>query len=133
MEQYKKHHECMFINILTWLNYKQFVDDIMSCEYIITSTLHGLIMALIYKKKVIYTQFTNKVRGGDFKFNDFFESIKTTYNIVKYTDKDLLKNIVQYDKNEILKLGLSMINYYPILDQPRKLELTNIWNNYWLN
>lgn len=127
----EKGYSCKLINIKCGLNYKQLVDDIAECETIITSTLHGLIMSVIYKKKVIYTQFTNKVCGGDFKFNDFLESINTTYTLLKYTDDNLINNLINYDKNALKNIGVSMIDAYPFIETDKKNILKNKWINYW--
>ena len=77
------------ININTGEDYKTFIEDIKSCEYIISSSLHGIIMGIIYFKKVLYMKFSDKVIGGMFKFNDFFSSLEIKY----MTSKDeILKN-----------------------------------------
>ena len=39
------------INIETGDKYENFIDNINKCKYIISSSLHGIIMGLIYKKK----------------------------------------------------------------------------------
>ena len=64
-----------YIDIQVGDDYEKLINNINTCKYIISSSLHGVIMGIIYKRKTIYIQFSNKVIGGDFKFNDFFKSI----------------------------------------------------------
>jgi hypothetical protein len=58
------------IDIEVGRDYKRLIDNINKCQYIISSSLHGIIMGLIYKKKTIYINFSSSVVGGDFKFDD---------------------------------------------------------------
>lgn len=52
------------------------INEALSCDYIISSSLHGLIIADAYgipNKRAIYN---NKLVGGDFKFEDYKQSKK---------------------------------------------------------
>lgn len=52
------------------------IDDIARCEIIASSSLHGLILALAYGRKVIWLRDGGAQLAGDtFKFEDFFASI----------------------------------------------------------
>ena len=55
---------------------EQFVDELVSCEMIFSSSLHGLIIADAYNIPNRRVIFGNKLIGGDFKFNDYEESKK---------------------------------------------------------
>lgn len=55
---------------------EKFVNELFSCEYIFSSSLHGLIIADAYNipnKRVV---FGNKLIGGNFKFEDYEASKK---------------------------------------------------------
>jgi len=119
------------IDIKTGINYKPFIDKILSCEIIISSSLHGIIMGIIYKKKVIFTEFSDKVIGNKFKFFDFFESINIKYNFLNFNHINLHKNYIEYKIDNLKNIGLSMINLYPFIENERKDFLINEWKKYW--
>jgi len=53
----------------------QFVNDVKSCDVILSSSLHGLICADSYGVPNAWVQFSDAVIGGDFKFRDHRSSI----------------------------------------------------------
>jgi len=59
------------------------IDDIISCEIILSSSLHGIILANSYNIPVIRFKH-NQLAGDDIKFIDYFESI--------YSDKYLCES-----------------------------------------
>lgn len=58
-------------------DWKEFINLINSCDFVISSSLHGVIVAEAYGIPVIWSKFegSNYIQGWDFKFHDFFESI----------------------------------------------------------
>jgi len=115
------------IDILTGVNYTEFIDNICSCEYIISSSLHGVIMGVAYNRKTIFTEFSNNVIGDKFKFKDFFASIKTEYNSPDYNDPDILKYIINVKNNDMINIGNSIINECPFITPERKMFLVKEW------
>ena len=105
------------------LNYKKFINEILSCEYIITSSLHAVIMGIIYKKKTIFVQFGKKLIGDTFKFFDFFESLDIHYTVKNIYTKDLLDNVIQVDYDKLYKLVKNMINIAPFIESSDKPKL----------
>lgn len=81
------------IKISGFNDWKEFVNLINSCDFIISSSLHGVIVSEAYGVPVIWSKFegTNYVPGWDFKFHDFFESIdKPFVEPVKINEKTSL-------------------------------------------
>jgi pyruvyltransferase len=48
------------------------IDNICACSMIRTSALHGVIAAEAYGIPVIWEQYSDKIIGGEFKFQDYF-------------------------------------------------------------
>lgn len=77
-EQIKIHPSVKYIEILRTPDEKfKFIDDILSCEYILSTSLHGLIVSDAYGVPNKYCTVANKKLEGEehFKFNDYFESV----------------------------------------------------------
>ena len=57
------------------------IDEISSCDYIFSSSLHGVILGELYsiKRKSYHVKISDKVYGNDYKFKDFFSSINREY------------------------------------------------------
>ncbi len=56
-------------------NHFEFINQLLSCEKIVSSSLHGIIVSDAYKIPSIWVEFSNKVKGDGFKFLDYFESV----------------------------------------------------------
>jgi len=51
------------------------IDSILSCEYIISSSLHGLVMAHAYYIPCMWIKSLNKLTGNNIKFMDHYASL----------------------------------------------------------
>ncbi|MEN8123685.1 MAG: polysaccharide pyruvyl transferase family protein [Bacteroidota bacterium] len=73
------------------------VDDMLMCEKIISSSLHGIIVADAYKIPAVWVEFSDLVEGNGFKFRDYYMSVGRTVE-TPFQLEDF-KNL-----NEILKV-----------------------------
>lgn len=70
-----KNSNVLIINMEGYKNWLEIIDMICSCEYIASSSLHGLIMAETYNVPNLWIELYGSLLGGYFKFHDFFQSI----------------------------------------------------------
>ncbi len=59
---------------LTNPDIKQVAEDIASCKYTISSSLHGLVASHAYNVPSAWVQFSDKVCGKGFKFRDYYSA-----------------------------------------------------------
>ncbi len=78
----KKFSEMSEVKIIDIQNKKPLnvIDDMLKCEKIISSSLHGLIISDAYKIPSVWIQFTNPIEDDNFKFQDYFASVKRSVN-----------------------------------------------------
>lgn len=69
------HPDCMLINMSGYNLWTDIIDNICSCEYIVSSSLHGLIVADSYKIPNTWVFFSDNILGGEFKYLDYFSSV----------------------------------------------------------
>lgn len=116
------------IDIRVGTKYKPFIDAIMECETIISSSLHGMIMGIVYRKSTILVQFSKKVIGDLFKFNDFFGSLNIEYSVKNIYDINLLKNTILVDYTRLKEVGDTLIDSAPFIEEERKVKLKSEYN-----
>lgn len=96
------------INILGDVNHV--VDEILSCEIIISSSLHGVIAADAYGIPSIWVEFSDKVIGNGFKFRDYFMSVgRSDRNPIKVNFHTRLKDIVESIKDYKINIDLNSL------------------------
>ena len=65
--------EVKFIDVFAPM--ENFVSDIKSCDFTISSSLHGVIISQAYGIPSVWVKFSNNIGGGNFKFNDYYLSL----------------------------------------------------------
>lgn len=77
LELFYNNNDILIIDIKN-SNHFEFIDNLLACEKIISSSLHGIIVADAYEIPSIWIELSKNVKGDGFKFIDYFLSVKRT-------------------------------------------------------
>lgn len=94
-------------------DYYKTIKDIASCEMIISSSLHGLIIADAFRIPDCYIKFTYNPLGDGFKFRDYYSNYDLSMDKVtitkmgKITQNDII-DIYKTDVNQIAQMEKNM-------------------------
>lgn len=103
LDNLKADNEVLFIRMEGYDKWTDVLDQIVSCDYIASSSLHGLIMAEAYGISNLWISVTDKLLGGHFKFHDFFLSIGNDRPFPFPINKDTTKEEILVTKNDYVK------------------------------
>lgn len=71
----EKHQDVLIISMSNYSDWHEIPDSICSCEKIISSSLHGLIVSDSYNVPNLWVKFSDQIVGGSFKYLDYFSSV----------------------------------------------------------
>ncbi len=74
--KYSNHLDTQIIDILSPV--EEVVNRVLECDYLISSSLHGLIVSHAYSKPCLWVEFSDKVLGDGTKFRDYLRSVGHT-------------------------------------------------------
>lgn len=63
------------ISFTNYIDWHSVVDLINECDYIVSSSLHGLIIADAYRIPNLWVKVSDNIIGGTFKFHDYFSGV----------------------------------------------------------
>lgn len=73
VEQYRGDPQVHIIDIQCGIH--KFVEEVKSCELIVSSSLHGVICSDSYGVPNLWIELSDEVWGSEFKFPDYFDSV----------------------------------------------------------
>lgn len=72
----KKNKNIMIINPVKFSTWHEFIDKIVSCRFVLSSSLHGIIVADAYHVPNVWVSFREDEHpDNNFKFHDYFSSV----------------------------------------------------------
>jgi pyruvyltransferase len=102
------------INILQASTPAKFVEEIHECDMILSSSLHGIILADSYEIPAYHIILSNNVIGGEFKFRDYYASVGRDYFHVSIDELEkCIPYTVKFDFNtyyNYIKTSLALIS-----------------------
>ena len=98
------------IDLLT-MDVEETTREILSCKNIISSSLHGLIVAHTYKIPALWVEFSDKIFGNGIKYQDYFKSLK-----IKYYKADFIET------GKSVEELLQLMQGKPLLPEQKKLK-----------
>lgn len=112
------------ISMMIGANYIECVQKLKSCEKVVVSSLHGLILCHAYGIPVCQVKLSENLIGGNFKFDDYLLSV----NKPKKKPRDLTKQHVEIKDlefdHDLIDINLRpLINSCPFIKEDIKLEL----------
>ena len=81
------HPDCLLIEMTNYKEWTSVIDSISSCDYVISSSLHGLIVSDSYGIPNSWVFFSNQILGGRFKYLDYFSSVNRLEKMPIYVNK----------------------------------------------
>lgn len=125
LDNLKNDSRVLFINMKGYLDWHDVIDLVCQCKFIVSSSLHGLVLAESYGIPNKWMKLSNKLRGGEFKFHDFFGSLnKNNERAVDFSEIiPSFEQIINL-KEEYVK---GVINLAPLINSaPLEFGLPNI-------
>lgn len=111
------------INLGQYIHWHDIIDQVCECEVILSSSLHGLIIAEAYHVPNVWIEFGKPLIGGHFKFHDFFLSIHRDREKPIFIDG--MEIPLTQIENEMANWEQGNINLKPLLQAcPFKLRKT---------
>tara|TARA_R100000935_G_C2831583_1_gene165401 strand:- start:1409 stop:2218 length:810 start_codon:yes stop_codon:yes gene_type:complete len=119
-----KYGECDDVKIIDMmtLDVEKTTNEILECNQIVSSSLHGVIVSHAYGIPALWIKFSDKPFGNDIKYKDYYDSIQIfDYKSPVYETSMLVKDLLAFfeincnlpDKNIIKQLKSGLIESCP--------------------
>lgn len=124
----EEHPEVLFIRLNGYKNWQDVIDKINSCEFILSSSLHGLIVSDAYGVPNARVLFSNLIEGGDFKYKDYYSGVDRKYvDPIDFREIINIQNAAKY-LNEYVRPVVpvkELVEAFPLSLSPTFSKLLN--------
>ena len=87
-----------------------FIDQVLECDKVISSSLHGLIICDAYGIPNARVNVSNKLFGGDFKFIDYYKSVDRKEDLGLQLDlTTILEELENLHYNDSIDIDLDLL------------------------
>lgn len=73
------HPDVLFIQLQGYTSWQDIINQICSCERIVSSSLHGMILSDAYGIPNVHMACSDSIEGGDFKYKDYISGVGREY------------------------------------------------------
>lgn len=109
MQKSQNRKDVKIINVID-PTINRFVDEVNSCEIILSSSLHAIICGDSYGIPSYWIKLSDKVFGSGFKFRDYFLSVKRyTLDPIVPSLEDSLENLNDHFYSYKIDIDLQML------------------------
>lgn len=112
-------------------NFSRTLDEIKSSNFIISSSLHGLVLAVAYNIPCLWAEFSDKIFGDDIKYYDFFSSLGIISpkkclitDLYAYIDKINQEDAIQVSPQIVYELQQGLLNTYPFSINKKVIDMS---------
>ncbi len=101
VKYYNNNEDVKIIDVFSPM--EKFVEDIKSCEFTMSSSLHGIILSHAYKVPSGWMKLSENLVGGSFKFDDYYQSLGSSAKPVIFDIDSTLNSLA--NQAEFLNVG----------------------------
>lgn len=126
IELMRKREDVLIIDLMVRYDYKKVIDQILECENILSSSLHGVIISDAYQVHNCQITLSDKVIGSEFKFADYYKSVGRRLQSAINPEGLILEEIKM---NKQIKIDLrKLINACPFIQEDVKTNFIHKLN-----
>eukprot|EP00804_Cyclotella_cryptica_P001637 CCRYP_014946-RA/>CCRYP_014946-RA protein AED:0.28 eAED:0.28 QI:43/1/1/1/0/0/2/142/462 len=103
-------------------------NEIVQCEFILCSSLHGIIFSDSYNVPNAHVKYKDNVMGEHYKFEDYYESVGRQHDWLDMDDESLWKSgkVIEFINKQKNKYDISGMDIYPFWEScPMHAEAYN--------
>jgi pyruvyltransferase len=89
--------------------FENVIHNILQCEKIVSSSLHGLILADAYRIPAMWLKIGDRVEGSNLKFNDYFLSVGRDSRRIEFNQLKDIVDCFKYFYNYELNINLDKL------------------------